>query len=92
MWDELVPGLPAEERVEVVEKGEALLVGDAREGIVGVSVLQVRNELRELVSRAELRDRVREGLPADDGGEGEVGFAVDCALDLGKELVRGSNR
>lgn len=86
--DEGIPLLPADEVVERVEKVEALLVGDRGEGVIRVLAGEGDDELREAVGGAEEGDGLLEGFPADDGGEVEVGFAVEGADDAALEVDR----
>ncbi len=75
----------------MVEQIEALLVGDAGEGVVWVFAFEVDDQLREFVVVAELLDRVGEGLPADDGAEITPGVvAVDGCLDAPFQVRRPS--
>jgi hypothetical protein len=80
--------LLAEEPLEGVEGVEPLLVGDGREGVVGVLALEVDDEFCVGVGLAVALDRVLQRFPADDGREVAVGFAVDGGLDAALE-VRG---
>ena len=73
---------------EVGEEGVAFLVRDAGESVVGVFALEVDDHFRKLVRGAELRHRVLEGLPSDDGGEVPVGVAVHRGLQPALEICR----
>ena len=89
MWDEGVPFLLTEELLQVVEEGEALLVWDAGECIVGIFTFQVWDQLGELVVFAKLGNAVTERFPADDGAEVAVFFAaVDRSLQSALEICR----
>lgn len=82
VWDELVPLLNANQLLEVVEEGRALLVGNAREGIIRILTLKVRDQLGVFVVFTELGDAVRQGLPADKSAEiADPLVVVDSSLD-----------
>ena len=76
MRNELIPFLPADLLLEVVEEGKPLFVRHGGESIVWVLALEIRDQLRELVVRAKVSDGVCQGLPADYGRERTSGFAV----------------
>ena len=76
MGNELVEFLLSHQGLQVVQEVEPLLVGDARERIVGVLAFQVSHQLGELVVGAIMVHRVCERLPADDGREMAIGLAV----------------
>jgi antitoxin (DNA-binding transcriptional repressor) of toxin-antitoxin stability system len=65
--DELVPLLLANQFLQRVQKGEALLIRYRGKAIIRVNVLEVSNELGELMFGTKLVDRVCECLPANDG-------------------------
>ena len=82
MRDEFVETGSGQEFFEVVEEGEAFLVGDAGEGVVRVFASEIDHQFREFVVLAELGDGVRQGFPANYGGEVAERFAVSVRLGL----------
>lgn len=58
MRNELIPLLFAEQFLQVVKKGEAFLVRNAGEGVVGVFTVEVDDQLRELMGLSKLGNRL----------------------------------
>mmetsp|Transcript_10778 Transcript_10778/g.25396 ORF Transcript_10778/g.25396 Transcript_10778/m.25396 type:complete len:560 (-) Transcript_10778:386-2065(-) len=75
----------ADDRREVVEQVEALLVRHRGEGVVRVDVAQLRHHVRERVGRAVERDVVGEVLRTGDCAEVVVRRPLHVALDLALE-------
>jgi hypothetical protein len=66
VWDKLVPLFTADKTVQVIEEVEALLIGDAREGIIRVLALQINHQLGKFVVCTKEFHALFEGLPSND--------------------------
>ena len=77
------------------EEAEALLVGHAGEGVVGVDVGEVRHQRRQPRSLLESHDVVRQTLPPDAGeerGTGECGGEIEIEGVRRSEVVAAIDR
>ena len=88
MRDELIPFLLANKFFKMVEKYETLLIRHRRECIIGIFTLEINNQFRELVILPKSLDRVLKRLPADNGGEIAMRFAVNRSLDASLQIRR----
>lgn len=86
MRDEFVKLRLSNKVLEVEQEVKALLVGNARERIVGVLALEINNELSELVIVSKVFDGVSQRLPSNNGREVSVGFTVNSSQNPSFEV------
>lgn len=60
----------------MVEEYETFFVRYAGKCVIGIFALEIHDQFCKLVSRPKKGDRVRESLPANDGREVTMGFAM----------------
>lgn len=60
----------------MVKEYETFFVRYAGKCVIGIFALEIHDQFCKLVSRSKKGDRVRESLPANDGREVTMGFAM----------------
>lgn len=80
MRNELVPLLPSNQAIQVVQEVESLLIRNTGERIIRVLVLQVDDELGELVIGTEQLYTLSESFPANDRRKVKVLRTVEGSL------------
>jgi hypothetical protein len=84
--DELVKLGLSDKIFKVEQEVETLLIGNARERIVGILALKIHNKLSKLVIISKVFDGVSQRLPSDDGREVAVGFTVNSGQNSSLEV------
>lgn len=84
--DELVKLGLSNEVFEVEQEVEALLIRNAREGIIGILTLEIHDKLSELVIISKVLDGISQRLPSNDGREVAVCFTVNSSQNPSLEV------
>jgi hypothetical protein len=84
--DELVKLGLSDKVLKVEQEVKALLIRNAREGIIGILALKIHNKLSELVVIAKVFNGISQRLPSNDSGEVAIGFTMDGSQNPSLEV------